>query len=197
MPKGIPLTKEEQERRRKEIFDASVHLFLEQGFNETSMRQIATAAGMGKSTLYNYFKSKDEILISYFENELEAITEQAQIIIQQNLSATEKLKQIMLMHLEYLVANKNFYLKLSVEGQRLAQESQLKIQVKRYAYQDMIRELIEQGIRQGEFRQVDTLFAARSINMLLTNAVFTSRPTGTPEEMLAEAQGILFNGIVV
>ena len=37
MPKGIPLTEEEQFRRRKEIFDASVHLFLDKGFNETSM----------------------------------------------------------------------------------------------------------------------------------------------------------------
>jgi AcrR family transcriptional regulator len=54
MPKGIPLTEEEQARRRKEIFHASVHLFLSKGFNETSMR-IAEAAGIGKSTLYDYF----------------------------------------------------------------------------------------------------------------------------------------------
>ena len=33
MPKGIPLTEEQQQQRRKEIFDASVHLFLEKGFN--------------------------------------------------------------------------------------------------------------------------------------------------------------------
>ena len=75
MPKGIPLTEEEQQRRRKEIFDASVHLFLEKGFNETTLREIAEAAGIGKSTLYDYFKSKDEILVSYFENEIQKITD--------------------------------------------------------------------------------------------------------------------------
>ena len=64
MPKGIPLTEAQQMRRRKEISDASIHLFLDKGFNETSMREIAKAAGVGKSTLYDYFKSKDEILIS-------------------------------------------------------------------------------------------------------------------------------------
>ena len=195
MPKGIPLTEEQQEQRRKEIFDASVHLFFEKGFNETPMHEIARAAGVGKSTLYDYFKSKDDILISYFENEIVNITANAQKIIRQDLSATEKLKQIMEMHLIYLVDKKLFYLKLTVEAQRLAFESQQQIQVARHAYQDMIRTLIEEGIQRGEFRKINPLFAARSIFTLLSTAVFTTRPTGTSEEMLQEALGIFFKGI--
>ncbi|RPJ43795.1 MAG: TetR/AcrR family transcriptional regulator, partial [Chloroflexi bacterium] len=68
MPKGIPLTEDEQIARRHDIYRVSVALFLEKGFHETTMREIAQAAGMGKSTLYDYFKTKDEILISYVEN---------------------------------------------------------------------------------------------------------------------------------
>ena len=195
MPKGIPLTEEEQQRRRKEIFEASVHLFLENGFHETSMRKIAKAAGVGKSTLYDYFKSKDEILISYFEDEIQKITANAQKIAQQDLSVSEKLKQIMEMHLKYLVDNKLLYLKLTVEAQRLALGSQQQIQSARHAYQDMLRNLIEEGIQNGEFREINPLFGARTIFTLLSTAVFTSRPTGTPEEMLQEALGIFYTGI--
>ena len=195
MPKGIPLTEEQQQRRRKEIFDASVHLFLEKGFHETSMREIAKAAGVGKSTLYDYFKSKDEILVSYFEDEIQKITTKAQNIAQQDLSVSEKLAQIMEFHLRYLVDNKLFYLKLTLEAQRLALGSQQQIQVARHAYQDMLRGLIEEGIESSEFREINPLFAARSIFTLLSTAVFTSRPTGTPEEMLQEALGIFFTGI--
>jgi AcrR family transcriptional regulator len=195
MPKGIPLTEEEQFRRRKEIFDASVHLFLDKGFNETSMREIAKAAGVGKSTLYDYFNSKDEILISYFEDEIQKITARAQQINQQDLSVSVKLRQIMEMHLAYLVDNRLLYLKLTVEAQRLALGSQQQIQVARHAYQDMLRSLIEEGIQKGEFREINPLFAARSIFTLLSTAVFTSRPTGTPEEMLQEALDIFFTGI--
>lgn len=195
MPKGIPLTEEEQLRKRKEIFDASVHLFLEKGFNETSMLEIARAAGVGKSTLYDYFKSKDEIMVSYFENEIQIITDNAQKIIKQNLGVTEKLRKIMQMHLEYLVDNKNFYLKLTVASQTLSLGSQQKIQAKRYAYQDMLRALVEEGMGTGEFRTVNSLFAARSIFTLLSIAVFTSRPTGTPKEMMEEAMNIFFKGI--
>jgi AcrR family transcriptional regulator len=197
MPKGIPLTEEEQQRRRHEIFDASSHLFLDKGFTETSMREIAEAAGIGKSTLYDYFKSKDEILVSYFESEIQKITERAQEIIRQKLDISEKLRQIMQKHLEYLVDNKNFYLKLSIASQTLPLGSQQQIQAKRHAYQDMLRELIEEGIRRGELRPINPLLAARSVFNLLATAVFTSRPTGTPDEMLEDALDIFFNGIKV
>ena len=100
------------------------------------------------------------------------------------------------MHLDYLLVNKNSFLKLGQEAQRLSSQSQKKIQTARYAYQDMIRELIEEGIQKGEFRHLNSLFAARSSIMLLSNAVFTSRPTGTPEDMLEEAMAIFFTGVL-
>ena len=198
MPKGIPLTKEEQQRRRKEIFDASVHLFLEKGFKATSMREIAKAAGVGKSTLYDYFKSKDEILVSYFENVINELTENANAIVAQDLGITEKLQKIMEMHLTYLVDSKTFYLMLSLEVQTLSLGNQKKIQVQRYAYQDIFRDIIQEGIDAGIYRPVNPLFAARSIFQLLSLAVFTSRPdaVGEPKEMMDEAMSIFFEGIL-
>ena len=95
MPKGIPLTKEEQNRRRHEIFDAAVALFLEKGFEEISMQQIARTLGIGKSTLYDYFPSKDEILISFVEDAVYDLTELARQICAQDLPAAEKLRQVL------------------------------------------------------------------------------------------------------
>lgn len=195
MPKGIPLTEEEQQRRRKQIFDTSVHLILQKGFNETSMREIAAAAGVGKSTLYDYFSSKDEILIKYFEAEIQKITERAKEIMNLDLSISVKLSRIMQMHLAYLVDNKSQYLKLTVEAQRLSLQSQQRIQTARHTYQDMLRTLIEAGIQSGEFREVNPLLAARSIFTLLSLAVFTSRPTGSPQEMMEDAMDIFFQGV--
>jgi len=49
------------ERTRQAIQDAAYHLFLEQGYSASSMRQIAEAAGLAVSGIYNHFASKDEI----------------------------------------------------------------------------------------------------------------------------------------
>ena len=197
MPKGIPLTEEELDRRRHEIFNASVHLFLNKGFRETSMREIAEATGMGKSSLYDYFKTKDEILVWAMEDEIFDLTTIVQEIVNQPVSAIDRLHQAMLRHLEFLIERKDFYLKLSFEVQRLAIESQQRIQVKRHAYQDLIRHLIDEGIQEGAFRPVDALLVTRVLITALTPSVFTSRPTGTPQEMLDEAFDIIMKGIQV
>jgi AcrR family transcriptional regulator len=195
MPKGIPLTKEELDRRRHEILAATVGLFLKKGFRETSMREIAEAAGMGKSSLYDYFKTKDEILLWAVEDELLDLIAAAQKIVDQPLPAVERLRLVMKTHLEFLVSSKEFYLKLSFEVQRLAIESQKRIQVKRHAYQDMIRRLIDEGIQEGTIRPIDSLLATRLLITALTPTVFTSRPTGTPQEMLDMAFDIIMIGI--
>jgi len=195
MPKGIPLTQEELNRRRHEIFASSVDLFIEKGFRETSMREISEAAGMGKSSLYDYFRTKDEILLWVVEDELTDLTTAAREIAGRPIPAIERLRQVMQFHLNFLISRKDFYLKLSFEAQRLAIQSQKRIQAKRHAYQDLIRQLIDEGIQEGSFRPVDTLLATRTLITILTPTVFTSRPTGTPKDMFNAAIDIILKGI--
>lgn len=197
MPKGIPLTEEQQEKRRHEIFHQVVNIFLKKGFQETSMREIAEAAGLGKSTLYDYFKTKEDILVYFFEDQLSDMTEEAQRIAMQNLPADKRLRQVMETYIENLQANKSLFLKMSFESQRLKAESQKQIQDKRHAYQDMVRALIDEGIREGVFRKVNSLLAARMLVSGMAPIVFGSRFTGTPQEMLKDTLDIFFKGIEV
>ncbi len=147
MPKGIRVTKEELSRRRGEIFNAAKHLFVEKGFNETSMREIAEVAKVGKSTLYDYFSSKDEVLIYYVLEEVNLMTALAKEIIAGDSSVSDKFQSIMLKQMEHMLENKQIYLKLTFEAQRLSYDSQQHIQIHRHAYQDMLCDLIREGIR--------------------------------------------------
>lgn len=195
MPKGIPLTEEEQNRRRKEIAHVAIRLFLQKGFTETSMREIAEAAGTGKSTLYDYFATKDEILISYFEDEIQMITQSAQEVDQLPITAFEKLRRVMQKHLAYLLENKQLYMRLTIEAQRLSLESQQRMAASRHAYQDLICRMIEKGIQEGSFRPIDPVLAMRIILGTMTPVAFTTRPSGTPEEMLDVSMDIILKGI--
>ncbi|NTU56526.1 MAG: TetR/AcrR family transcriptional regulator, partial [Anaerolineales bacterium] len=194
---GIPLTEEEIAKRRHEIFHQVVNVFVKKGFHETSMREIAEAAGLGKSTLYDYFKTKDEILVYFFEDQLNDLTNEAQKVALQNLSADKRLHQIMEIYIESLQANKNLFLKLTQESQRLRPQSQKQVQEKRYAYQDLVRALIDEGIREGIFRKVNSLLAARLLISGMSSVIYGSRSTGTPQEMLRETLDIFFKGIEI
>jgi AcrR family transcriptional regulator len=195
MPKGFPLTEDELNRRRHEIFGAAIKLFVEKGYNETSMREIAQATGLGKSTLYDYFASKEEILITFVVEEVRYMTIEAEKILSLDLSAAEKFRRILLKQLDYMLANKLLYLKVSFEIQRLSFESQQVIQKHRHAYQDMLSRLVQEGIQNGEFRPVKPLLAVRGMFSFLSYAIFTSRPTGTPEEMMSDVLDIFFKGL--
>ena len=57
MPKRV-----DKEQRRREIVQAGMDLFAHQGFEATSISQIAAAAGIGKATVFEYFTSKEELI---------------------------------------------------------------------------------------------------------------------------------------
>ncbi|BBB48136.1 TetR/AcrR family transcriptional regulator [Pelolinea submarina] len=195
MPKGIVLTTDEQNHRRHEIFEAALDTFIEKGFVETSMREIAELAGMGKSSLYDYFGNKEDILIFVMEEALENVLNNARRINALPLSPEVRLRQIIEMHLEYIVENKKLFYLFSYEGRRMSSENQQRAQQGRYMYQDMLRGLIEQGIQQGIFREVDPLVAARMLINTIIPVVYTSRPTGAPQVMMQEILDIFMNGI--
>jgi TetR/AcrR family transcriptional regulator, cholesterol catabolism regulator len=195
MPKGIRLNEAELDRRRHQIFRAAVKLFLKDGFHETSLREIGDEAGIGKSTIYDYFETKDEILIWGMEDELLDLTRAAEQIAAQPLPAVDRLRQVMQHHVEVLAASREFYVRLSFEVQRLGIQAQKRIQLRRHAYQDLIRALIDEGMQEGAFRKVDSLTVARVLIVSITPTIFTSRPTGTPQEMSDTALDVILRGI--
>ena len=69
--KDIPTQVKDPElvdRRRRQITDAAVQLFIDRGFHKTTTRQIASAAGFSIGSLYEYFASKEDILYMVCES---------------------------------------------------------------------------------------------------------------------------------
>lgn len=54
-------------RRKAEILEAAARVFAEKGFHRTTTREIAQAADIAEGTIYNYFESKDDLLISLID----------------------------------------------------------------------------------------------------------------------------------
>jgi TetR/AcrR family fatty acid metabolism transcriptional regulator len=58
-----PLREQLIEARRAQILDAAAAVFAERGFHRTTIKAIAAVAGVAEGTIYNYFESKDALLI--------------------------------------------------------------------------------------------------------------------------------------
>ena len=94
-------------KRKRQIIHAARHLFIEKGFNDTSIMDIITTANVSKGTFYNHFSSKIECLISILEETREEIISQRlEVAINEDPSNKEVLaKQIAL--LSYIHRKRN------------------------------------------------------------------------------------------
>jgi len=196
MPKGIPLTNDELKARRHEIAHDAVALILEKGFMETSVQRIAKAAGIGKSTFYDYFSTKEDVLLYLLEEIILDLIQHTAGIVTGEGAVLERMEHLLQVHLQFLLADKAYYLRLGLESQRLSVESQRSFQETRHGYLDLIRKLIEEGIETGEFRPVDSEMVVNILLSILSSVAFTAQPAGTPETMLETALEIILEGIL-
>src|ERR1700740_2696943 len=74
IPDALPATSDRRQRRsaeiRERLFRAALKRFGEKGFAETTVEDITNAADVGKGTFFNYFPSKEHILLAFGEMQL-------------------------------------------------------------------------------------------------------------------------------
>jgi AcrR family transcriptional regulator len=196
MPKGIMLTPEQQASRREEIVGVALHLIAENGFQKTSMREIAVLANMGKSSLYDFFKTKDEIVVYAVEKEIEETIQKVHKIIADESSPEQCLRKIMLNHLGVPKQYRTVLMWLNTESDYLEEEYRKRLKTARYAYQDIIKSVIENGVTTGIFRKTDTDLMTRLLINSVIAIVYTSRPSASPEKMMEETMNIFLHGIM-
>ena len=91
----------EREQRRNDIINAARKLFADRDFDEVSMDEIAEDIGLGKSTLYLYFKNKESL---YFAIELRGIQIWAEMVKEEVKKGNTGLEKLIL----YINANREF-----------------------------------------------------------------------------------------
>src|SRR3954465_11669142 len=77
--------------KRERILEAAVKVFAAEGFYNAKVAQIAEQAGVADGTIYLYFKSKDDLLISLFEDRMEGINANLRNALEKCRDSIEKL----------------------------------------------------------------------------------------------------------
>ena len=106
---GIQERKErEKKRRRDQILTAAIELIEHQGFEKTTMDEIAERAELSKGTLYLYFNDKATLHQAIKKRGLEHLYEKFLQIIKQDLPGAELVKQMVYTFLKVITQNATF-----------------------------------------------------------------------------------------
>ena len=99
---------QKKQQTRKAIIDAAIRLFTEKGFEQTSMDELARAAGVGKGTIYGYFKAKEEIFLAYCEAEIDFAFAALDRKLDEDASLVEQLVAQMMGQITFVTKNREF-----------------------------------------------------------------------------------------
>ncbi len=105
----MKISKKEKAVNRRNIIEAAVVLFTEDGYQQVSMKRIAKHAGIGDATIYKYFSSKEKLLIGYYETRAQdAIADVDQIEDWKDYELQEKIQVLIDSYLQHLLPDREF-----------------------------------------------------------------------------------------
>lgn len=171
---------------REQLIDIAASLFESMGFEQTSMNDIARALGLGRSAVYHYFGSKEEILAALVESEsVTPSTELEQISAADGLSATEKLRRAIVGGVTRRLSGKSRFNILSRLEPQIPDALRPQYNVGRRHILDLYVGMIKDGIASGEFRQVDAKMAAFAVIGMAnwTSNWYSATGSKTPAEI--------------
>lgn len=153
----------DKEVKRMEILHAAIRVFSEKGVAKTKMIDIATAAKIGKGTIYEYFRSKDEVFAGTFTMFFEGMEGMLAEAVQSTDDPKEQLRKIIYASLVDFVKHGGEFIDIMMdfwaESVRNKDENMFEVFNLKKIYSDfrnLIIGILESGITKGIFRPIDS-----------------------------------------
>jgi len=154
---------ENKERTRKAILKAASELFSRKGFHRTTTKAITRKAGIAEGTLFNYFRTKEDLALYFFQQQLSELMEWFRRNKRlQRAPLSERLFAIIHYHLEQIGPYEEFigavYLRALQPTSKLSPLS-LQAQEHNLRYLGFIRETLARAEEEGEIPALGDLGA--------------------------------------
>lgn len=135
----------------KQIIDAAVIVIAENGYHQAQVSKIAKQAGVADGTIYLYFKNKEDILISVFQEKMGVFVSKLEQIIARDLTASSKLGLMIESHFELLASDIHLAIVTQLELRQSNPELRTKINDVLREYLKLMDQILVKGMEDGEF----------------------------------------------
>ncbi|MBW2612119.1 MAG: TetR/AcrR family transcriptional regulator [Deltaproteobacteria bacterium] len=135
------------------ILQAAIKVFAEQGFFQSTIAQIAKEAGVADGTIYLYFKSKDDILVQFFNYKTKQVFDGFRKEVDRADNAVDKLRNLIRRHLAEFQRDRNMAILYQSETHQSTRLVEKQIKEMSNMYLDIVAEIMEQGQQEGLIRR--------------------------------------------
>jgi AcrR family transcriptional regulator len=178
---------------KQKIMKAAMDVFSRKGYAKANMREIAQTAGISIGGIYLYFRNKEELYRSLISERMLDIGSKTEMIAGETLSASGALSHFLCVHMENAFKHKEFIL-LHIREHGFT----FGIQEKRKFFKkqrELIEQIIQKGIRTGEFRKCNADDMAKVIMGSLRGVILSMALDGDVHLAPATLNDFILYGI--
>ena len=157
---------------------AAVLLFATHGFAATGIRELGATAGINSATIYHYTGSKEDLLVSIMRSCLDAMIESGAVALRMSSEPTIQLAAVVASHVGFTATNPLTSRVVEYEMRALGPENRHAMQGLRDEYESMFAQVVERGIRVGDFSADDATMARLALMEMGTGVAHWYRPDG-------------------
>jgi len=165
-------------KTKRKIFETSMKLFSEKGYDATSIEEITSIVGVAKGTLYYHFSSKEEIFNFLVEEGMKLLKNSVEIKASKCDNTIDKLKAVSLVQLKVISKYENLI--TIVISQTWGNEAiNVFCKEKVFEYIDVIEKIIKEGQKIGDIRSCNSEILASQIFSLTCSTLIYKRKINT------------------
>jgi len=158
----------DKEEKKQQILEAAIRVFAKFGLPNTRMLHIAQAAGIGKGTIYEYFRSKEDLFIAAFNAFVKESNTRIEKRVRQIHDPEEKLRAYFRGWIEIADSDvmelADIMLDMWAEGIRSTEEKdKFNLKGMYENYREQIVQILDEGVRQKKFKPMDTTIVSSII----------------------------------
>lgn len=155
------------EKRRDQICKAALQAFTENGFHETNLRQVTKLAGLAYGSIYDYVKSKDDILFLIYDSVLGQLYQSLKQAVESSDDPEQQLKAIIKAAMEHTDEYRAAINLLYQESRVVKTSGHLPVVfAKERSYLKLISDVLERGVKQGVFTVPTPAFVVNALPLM-------------------------------
>jgi AcrR family transcriptional regulator len=165
----------EHEKRRFEILERSLDIFIEEGYEDATFQKIADRCGITRTTLYLYFKNKREIFVWSIKQLTEGIEKDLRQMMESDLPHAKRLETVMYTIIDRCIDNRrlfNVVLTYLLQAQKTGKDPDSRVKRRTIRLRHLISQMLIAGKNAGEFRVPNVKDANELFYGLVESAIF-------------------------
>ena len=142
--------------RRTEVILTAARLFRHNGYERTTVRELADAVGLRSGSLFHYFRTKEEILVAVMANGIQSVIDEGQALMARHAQPAERLERLFRLHMASLISGVggDAMHAMIYEWRSLSPQARAQVQELSTAYEQLwhraINDAVTSGLVQGD-----------------------------------------------